>query len=440
MPPLTGAQFEELAAALAGADGAAAGAFDKDTLEQLVQFKLGRRLFDFVAEDKPLKTIVFQLIRTAEMEGWTAALIQAVSITRPGHAQVQQFVAAHFPQAAAPLLPAEQVERVKRGLAALATIVERLRDPEIRLIVGRFRADFEITREKVAALAGYKALHDMLHQVEMRYLSSMADAAQLWRQSEAQVQALDRYAGQLLGDCERARQDARVLRNFRQEEDWIDMLVQAARLVQQAVSGGEEAPLASGLNLLRGVLVHNPPRINHVLCEAAGDLRLKQLIEAMQQIEAQLGRTQPAAAPDDEFAAGLQELQLLQPRLGGLVAEHFEWQWLDREIALAATQPGVTPQARFFRWPDFQRRLLALCGLSPQKEWSQQLCANLTALTEAGSAGDSIQFARRFNKFRTEASVRFFNVDAELRDLSSQLAQVAQPLDQLLRIVTHGNG
>jgi len=438
MPPLTGAQYEELTAAISG-DG---GAFNKDSLEQMVQFKLGRRLFDLVDQARPLNTIAFELVRAAETEGWTAALIQAIAISRPGHARLQQFIAANFPQAAAPLAPAAQIENVKRGLAAVATIVERLGNPEIRLIVGRFRADFEITREKVEALARYKSLHDKLHQVGALYLRSMTDAAQLWRHSEAQVLALDRYALQLVGDAERARLDARGLRSYRVEADWIDSLDQAARLVQQAVNTSEEAPLAEGLKILRRVLSENPVRINALLCDTAGDLRLQQLIKAMQQIRDELERAQPAggAAASDDFAAGLQGLQLVQPRLGGLVEEHFEWQWLDKELAAADTLPGVTPQERFPRWSVFQDRLLALCGLSPAKDWSVQLTALLRSLAEVGAAGDSIQFGRRYNKFRTVAADRFFNVDAELSDLSSQLAQIAQPLDQLLKIVTHGNG
>ncbi len=430
---LSGAQMEELAEALASA-------YDADSLERMVQFKLGKELGRLVPlGDSGMNTVSFKLIRLAEQEGWTNALIQAVYITRAGNAKVAQFVETHWPQAKTPEEAEGQVQKVTQGLQALTGIVQRLADPAIRLIIGRFRADFDITREKIGSLARYKALHDQLHQLSATYLRSMTSAAALWQKDEAQFQLLESLGLRLKGDAGRARQVAQGLRSYRAEQDWIDSLEEASALVQQATDANDEAVLRQGIETLRRVLREEPVRINALLCDTAGDLRLEQLIQAMREVRDHLNRVPSSsgeALPIGQYQSGLDGLLLVQPRLAGLVEEHFEWQWLDKEFMAADALPGVTPQQRFPRWLAFRARLLKLCDLSTEKAWAKDLAALIAALETAGASGDAVQFARRYNKFRTVAADRFFNVDAELSDLSGQLTQVAQPLDQLLRITT----
>jgi hypothetical protein len=429
---LTSQQYEELTQVLSAA-------FDHDSLEQMVQFKLGKELFALVPREKGLNTVAFELIQAAEREGWTEALIRGAYISRPKNAKLAAFVEAHWPAAKKPREATQDVEAVQRGLQALAGIVGQLADGVIREIVGRFRADFSMTRDKTEALGRYKALHDQLHQLNTKYLRSMTDAAALCRRSEPQYQLLESYALQLKADAGRVRQVATGLRTYRVEQDWIDSLEQVGGMVLKALEGGEDAPLERAVSTLRRVLVEESIRINALLCDAAGDLRLPQLVQAMQKIRDRLREVPGGGGPQAQrFEAGLTALLLLQPRLGGLVEEHFEWQWLDKEFTAADTLPGATPEDRFPRWPTFRVRLLRLCDLSAEKEWARELTALLGDLEQAGAARDAIQFGRRYNKFRTVAADRFFNLDAEMRDLSEQLAQVADPLNQLLRIVTDG--
>jgi hypothetical protein len=60
------------------------------SLRRMVRFKLDRNLDDFT--DGPLRDRVFQLIREAEREGWTHALIQGAAQDNPGNPRLRAFV------------------------------------------------------------------------------------------------------------------------------------------------------------------------------------------------------------------------------------------------------------------------------------------------------------------------------------------------------------
>jgi hypothetical protein len=413
-------------------------AFDSDTLEQMVLIRLGKVLYGIVAKG-PLETVAFKLIERARQEGWTEALIRGAYVTRPNNPKIQAFCKAYFPQAEVSLDPATQVRVVRDGLNALCQIIAQMGDPSVRGTVGRFRADFETTREKIGTLAKYKALHDHLHVVQIQFLGQIVDAAALFRQSAAQFKSLVRYAVQIHGCAARARKGALGLPSYPREASWTDDLDRAGKQIEEALNGTDDAPLQKAIVTLRGVLAE-APRINSLLTVTAEDLRLEQLTRAMREIRNTLDRS-PAGGdgslPVREFREGLEGLQALEPRLAGLVQEHYEWQWLDKEFAVADSQQADTAEDRFPRWADLRTRLARLCDLSPEKDWAKELSALAIELEAAGAAPDRLQFDNKYIKFRTVASDRFFNVDAELLELSAQLSDMVTPLDHLLRVVTN---
>jgi hypothetical protein len=430
---LTGEQYEKLSVALSRA-------FDNTSFEQMVQFKLGKELFALVSPDGGLQAVAFRLIKVAEKEGWTEALIRGAYVSRPNNPHIREFVEQHFPRAREARDPTEHARDIVSGLAALTAIVQRLSDPAVRLLIGEFRADFKLTSEKVEMLGRYKVLHDHLHQLHTKYLRSMTDAVATFRQNPAQLELLESYAMQLKADAGRARDVARKLRTFSVENEWIESLEQVAGDVLNVFEAdpADDARLHKGLRTLRRVMAEEPIRINALLCDTASDLRLSQLRDAMEQISASLERTGDLGDSARQFRAGLSALTLLHPRLDGLLQEHFVWQWLDKEFTASDAQPGATPEERFPRWEAFKVRMLKLCASGEEKEWAKSLASLIRELEEAGLARNTVLFGRRYNKFRTVAADRFFNVDAELRDLSDQLARVADAIGDLLKVVTYG--
>jgi hypothetical protein len=74
---LTGLQREKLSNAIRGA-------FNKQRLEEMLSFKLNKRLDDITLSDD-FRQLVFKVIQTSELEGWTAELIVAARESNPGN-------------------------------------------------------------------------------------------------------------------------------------------------------------------------------------------------------------------------------------------------------------------------------------------------------------------------------------------------------------------
>jgi hypothetical protein len=431
MPQLTGPEMEELC-------GAICDAFSAEALEQMVRFKLGKVLYDLV---KPgaLKDVAFALVRVGEQEGWVDSLIAAIALVRRDNAKVVAFCQAHRPQALDPPQHAQLVRGVSSGLDALLEILKKFADPTVRAVVSRFGDDFRNGQKTFDFLKRYKALHDRLHTLQFQYCRQVADAAARFRQDESQFLALQSYAARLHQEVERARDEIDGLPTRALEEDWVDDYERAVRALDGALDANDDGACGRAVAALK-VLLGQAPRINNNLANCAGELPLGQLGRAMGEIETYLRG--PAAGgggslPLEQFFAGRSALEALRPRLAGLVEEHYEWQWLDKEFTAADALPGRSAAEKFPRWEKVRDRLRRLCDLARDQPWARQL-APLTGAVEAQT--DPVPFGRTFNKFRDLAAERFFRVDQELRDLSEELVEVAKPLGVLVSLVSGDGG
>jgi HEAT repeat protein len=89
---LSGRQIEQFRDALASA-------FDEGGLQEMLMFKLGKRLDHLVYARADLKTVCFQLIQVAKNEGWLTDLARAAAEARPRNQQLVRFVAENFREA-----------------------------------------------------------------------------------------------------------------------------------------------------------------------------------------------------------------------------------------------------------------------------------------------------------------------------------------------------
>ena len=428
---LTGDQYEQLRDAVCGA-------FTEDDLRQIVRFKLGRRLEDDIGLGRGLKVEVFDLIAKSEQEGWTEALIRAGYASRPGNAALVAFLDQHFPEMKTPVAAEQLIRSVRSGFDALTVLVQQLADPTVRSIIGRFRADFGTARDKSLALGRYKRLHDRLHILQVGFPAQLDDVAAELRAGKPSSNSLDLFAYQLRREADKCRQEALGLESKTLEESWITLLEQAAAALDQAKRENSAKAAGKACSLLRQVLTE-APRINSMLTSTVADLRLKQLVTAMKEICAHLdaANVPTATISARQVRAGLDGLMALRPRLNGLMEEHFEWQILDKAFVVAETQPGDRLEDRFLFWDDVRDRLVRLCQISPDKEWARLLTSLPQELEQAGTTGNADEFERKFDTFRTVARERFVDVDTELLNQSTNLADVATPLDLLLQLVTN---
>jgi hypothetical protein len=431
MQPLSTQAFAELVAALLSA-------FESlGAVKYMLQFKLGKVLDD-IAPPGPRPEVVLELLRAAEAGGWTEALVRAAIDTRPGNPPLRTFCGTHAPHLLAAQPAQDLVKGVSAGLEAAHTILQRPDDPAARALVGQFRSEFKDGRRKFDTLKRYKALHDRLHTLQYQYLRQIGYAAERMRQEEESYLDLQRYATQLRREAAGARQDAVGLPTQPLELGWVDAYERAVSDLDYALAHPEDdKPLPRALRTFKDLL-REAPRVNNLLTYTAGELPLEALIAAMRALSEHLDRTAAAdgaSVPVDAFRAGLADLQRLQPRLAGLVCEHYEWQWLDKEFVAAEALPGRTAADKFPYWELVRDRLVKLCDLSRGQAWADQLVELATALEAEGAAGDALRFGRTFNKFRVVAAERFFQIDKELRELSEELVAVTGPLNLLSGVI-----
>jgi hypothetical protein len=65
-------------------------AFDVSSLEQLLVFRLGKRLDSIVARNQPMREIMFSLIMVAQREGWLDQLIENAHNVNPGNGKLAE--------------------------------------------------------------------------------------------------------------------------------------------------------------------------------------------------------------------------------------------------------------------------------------------------------------------------------------------------------------
>jgi len=109
-------------------------AYDRDSLEQLLKFRLGQRLDQITPAGSPFDTVVFQLILWADRDGRLLELAQAVAEGRPGRPDVallltdmEAAAASASPPPGGERLQAAGPEGVLEGVAALARAYERIK-------------------------------------------------------------------------------------------------------------------------------------------------------------------------------------------------------------------------------------------------------------------------------------------------------------------------
>ena len=67
-------------------------AFDADSFERMLRFKLGKNLDHFVSPNEGFRTVVFEIVKSANREGWLNDLIEGAAAANPGNTQLEDFV------------------------------------------------------------------------------------------------------------------------------------------------------------------------------------------------------------------------------------------------------------------------------------------------------------------------------------------------------------
>ncbi len=432
MPVLTPDQFEQL-------QGLLTEAFDKRDIAELVRTKLGNRLDNLVNPDQRTPDIVFELLTWIDKRDLHTleVLLQGAIAVKPGDGTLRAFCERVVPGALKPFDSQASVKNLTSGLDVLINLKD---EPAVRETVGQVRAELEDSNEQIDTLKKYKELHDCLHELEVR-LSAIADVIARAREAAAR-RSLGIYARDLRWLAERARAAIPNLPSRQSEEIWVPDLDACAGDIERARVSTESAhdPLSDVPIKLRRLLTE-ANRINSVLAQLAGQLKLDSFSETMDTIAK---RMRADTRPDDvalvQLMTGSAAVNVLRSRITQLVHEHYEWQFLSTQLAAADVSPDHQPDKKIVRWSLFKTKLVALCDFAPQEESSQELRTLMDRWVAEASATQpsEAQIAEAedaFAEFSHTCKLHFFEVDKRLKELCSKMTEVAMPLTALLNVI-----
>src|SRR5205807_10005884 len=173
-------------------------------------------------------------------------------------------------------------------------------------------------------------------------------------------------------------------------------------------------------------------RINGLLSAAAARLGLARLVSTVADV---VKATASEGSATAEVRGGLQSLQNMLPQLKGRVAEHNQWQDIEREFILTDefTEKGTPNSIQDFQdaWPAMKQSVAALACTEPAAAWAAK-SQTWAASIDANLAGNTDKARTGFTVFRRTVQFHFFDVDRSLLNQCQAVLAIRVPLKSLL--------
>src|SRR5262245_50537166 len=304
--------------------------------------------------------------------------------------------------------------------------VENLRAPQVREELSQFRALFTGTRSQIALLGQYKALHDVLQEVEAPFSTVVRDQKRLQASREAWDELCDP-----LGSLQLLLEKALDILGGDRLRDEFDMsrrrLTDAAAALTAAIAG-ESKKLDGAVFHVRRVLGLDLSTANNRLLTTARDLRLDAVVAALRSVLSSLGVGRTTGASIDELARLVGVLDELNARLDALVREHDQWQAIGNDLRhfVDSGQPGLEETRH--SWPPVQESLAAVLQAG-NGEWTRVIDAAAKELDGAlGRGDDPCKCVAQLRGLFRRTNQRFVEVDKTLLRTCEELRQVGDTL------------
>lgn len=320
---------------------------------------------------------------------------------------------------------------ISQDLSLLAGL---MKSAVVRSLVATYRADFRAAGEQIDILSNYKELHDLLHKLQYRCYSVIAQEAQRFPQDDLALDNLLNYEVTLQDITDELQQVARQAGFAANETVWIADVVQAQALLRQALEALDGDALRRVVWLLRRVLALQPSNINHRLIGAARALRLDRIVESLAAIRDALQRLAVDSTRIAQFNTGVDALQQLDTQLQTLMTEHDQWQEMQRILGRIEDVMVHDLTELEFSWPDLRDRVTTLCQMH-KGEWVDLFCQDRDQLDKAMTTQNPVRVRSYFQRYRQRAGNRFFQVDTQLKELCTELRKVGDSLATILKVL-----
>ena len=313
-------------------------------------------------------------------------------------------------------------------------LAKRMKQERTREAVVMFHTDFEAACHQIDLVRHYKHLHDLLHTLQFHCYNPILQEAARFPDDETATRSLLDYEitmEQIIFDL----QDAVDRSSFPETETgWIQDLIRAREALKQATSELDSRQLRRALWLLNRILSVQPSQINTRLNAGARALPLSTLAQALESLARDLARRESDREKAHSFDAGVNALMRVDENLVAHVEEHDRWQAVDLELRRIEANMGQDLAELELSWPDLAVMVEPLCQ-DRRDNWALSLTRDSEVLDKAITTGNNARARDLFWRFRRQAGLRFFRVDAELKALCEELRLVGEPLALVLRMV-----
>lgn len=412
-------------------------AFSEADLTYLLRVKMSYDLARLIDVAAAYDTVVFDLFLALQRRGIVVDFLRHALDARPARLDLRQAVQIHCPEAlqAAP----DAAITANNAAAGLGAVKQALVDPNVRNLIAPHRDELARLMDDIEILANYKRLHDALQTIQFIHQQQMtADMLRL-RSDEIAGTTLENHAFQLDELCRNATKAAEGLPDTaavrRAELRWVNKLKLLVERIRKAIDTLDDQDGAQAMRSLRLLVRPEPARINTLLTLTAQQLPLERLISTVADV---VRVTSTAGNSSARIIEGLQSLQRMLPQLKGRVAEHEQWQEIEKEFLDTDdfVDQGTPSSIDIFRdvWETAKQSVAALAGTEPGAAWAQK-SQKLTLSIDAALVGETDKARSEFAKFRHTVLFHFFQVDRALRYECEAVLAIKAPLQSLLNEV-----
>lgn len=322
-------------------------------------------------------------------------------------------------------------EQAGLGLAAMADLISM---PDVRARMQGFQDSFGMACRQIDRLSNYKDLHDLLHDLQFNCYNPIMRGAKDFPANPLFIESLEDYAVELQQIINSLSDIAERAVFSTNEQAWIQQFSPTTELLRSALEQSSKALLDRVTFQIGRVLYVHPTRINERLKEAARDLPLAKLIEAMLFVRQYPAYSDLNADKLRQVEHGIAALELLSQNLARQIDEHDTWQEIELELQRIEEHVEQHRQELEWLWPDLKARFTPLCH-EQNDRWTQELKQAGEKLERALTASAAVTVAAAFRPFRRQAGLCFFQADKKLKDLCRSLQRVDGPLNSVLRVL-----
>ena len=333
-------------------------------------------------------------------------------------------------------LNASNAKAAQRGVESLRHFINT---PEVQHMVQAFWQQFEEAGGKIEALTRDKRLHDDFQRAQDAFRIVLDRKRELLvelAKTEADAAATDTRWEQLENgftvlQAELATAKARARENVGSGKPaaWVSILEVAEETLTRGIQKVDIELVKQGAGTLTTVIQKEPTKLNKSLVEKARQLPLDKLIEQQREILKHLEALdfdEQAHGRMEEFATGVQALELMNQNLQRLLSNHDSLQTIDDQMQ--PLDEAESPELSRIRmtWMVIAAEVEAL---RPAKwmddlrlgEMTKLLVEALAAFTNEEKPESARAVRRAYGKFRAVISKGFQRTDDDLKALCEEI-------------------